>query len=235
MRFPSLGLPLFRFIVVLLITPLCLAQSGMWQADCPACAAHLGGSGVMGPFASEAECEVGRENEAKLGFIFGPCHLVGAGAGHVIVTPEGAVRGAEIIGPAGGALAGGFETNPAGQYAIAPGAGVGMLFSEAVLAANRTHFSKGKVMTLSVVNMTAAGAGAAGLQQFYQENTDKSKATPSPTVVGAGAGAGLVTGFVLGELMTKAPGSGSASHFLRALGHMYLGGTPRNMSMRITW
>jgi hypothetical protein len=110
-----------------------------------------------------------------------------------------------------------------------------MLISEMVLAANRTHFSKGKVMTLSVVNMTAAGAGAAGLEQFQQENVNKSTAKPSATVVATGALAGAGTGVLLGFAMSHSQGTASSSHFLRALGHMYLGGTPHRMDLRITW
>jgi ABC-type nitrate/sulfonate/bicarbonate transport system permease component len=110
-----------------------------------------------------------------------------------------------------------------------------MLFSEAVLAANRNHFKKKVVVTLSTINMTAAGGGGAALQQFYQENSNKSTAKPSATVVATGALAGAGTGVLLGFAMSHSQGTASSSHFLRALGHMYLGGTPHRMDLRITW
>jgi hypothetical protein len=163
-----------------------------------------------------------------------PCPWTGPPP-HVIVTPEGAVRTAELAFPMAAGAVGALETNPAGQYAALPWAGTSMLISEMVLAANRTHFSKGKVMTLSVVNMTAAGAGAAGLEQFQQENVNKSTAKPSATVVATGALAGAGTGVLLGFAMSHSQGTASSSHFLRALGHMYLGGTPHRMDLRITW
>ncbi len=44
-----------------------------WTTDCPACAAHLGGSGRAGPYATAADCEAARQQALANNLPYGPC------------------------------------------------------------------------------------------------------------------------------------------------------------------
>ncbi len=73
-----------RLLVVALAGVLLLLEAGTgeaaWYASCPACARHLGGSGIAGPYPDKATCELYRGKMVAQNFPFGPCYSDGASA-----------------------------------------------------------------------------------------------------------------------------------------------------------
>jgi hypothetical protein len=229
---------LVRSLVALfLCTATSVAQDGPWYSECPACAQHLGGSGVIGPFSSYAECNNARTGEANVGFSgFSACHSGSpSSASQRWLTPGAAVTGTTAAFGVGFGLAGSFWDNPQGKNFGLGGAALGAgTFGFAALAMNARKMSRPVVVAVSAMDFGLAAAGAAQAIQFNHELTNPTAPVPSnKSIVMSGAvgvAVGAAVGFALPHLAGSAAGR-KVQPLLRVMGHLQYGMTAQHMSM----
>jgi hypothetical protein len=210
------------------------AQEESWSAECPACAQHLGGNGSLGRFATWDECDKARRAEVNLGFPgFTECHKVSPSSASQRgwLTPGAAVIGSTVVFGTVGGLSGTFWNNPQGQTFGYGGAALGAgTFGFAALALNARKMSRPVVVLTSALDFAAIGAGTAQAVQFKQEWANPQAPAPNNKSIVVGATVGAVAGAVVGFVLPHLTGSATSQKlhpFIRALGHLQFGMTPR--------
>lgn len=229
------------FILLLSLAGPRTAVAQGWQAECPDCARHIGGDGIVGPYSTEQACKEEVRIEKSQGFPVGDCHFVGSSSrGEGAATP---LATALVGGPLLGAGLGSLYKTPDGQTFWAGGAewGGSFLIGVALLA-------HGKEISLPSAIVLGGLAGAAGgdgyyrykLAQVKEDGTTDPAQIPEPedekkfSVKGAAIGA--VSAATL-DVLEELTGSEfrNLPPFFRALTHVRVKTTARRSTVMVSW